>query len=75
MSFIQVIDWVLGPGETYLSSSSDVGDSVTTCELLRKEHEEFELSARVRRFLCGWFFAVERRILLSGGFCDPFVKD
>ena len=45
---IQVIDWVLGPGESYLATSKDIGDSVITCEILRKEHEEFELSARVR---------------------------
>lgn len=44
-----MIDWVLGPGEAYLSTSRDIGDSVITCEILRKEHEEFELNARVRK--------------------------
>ncbi|XP_044173190.1 SEC14 domain and spectrin repeat-containing protein 1-B-like isoform X2 [Acropora millepora] len=42
----KVIDWVLGPGERYLSTSKDIGDSVITCEILRKEHEEFEHNAR-----------------------------
>ena len=48
--YLQVIDWVLGPGERYLSTSKDIGDSVISCEILRKEHEEFELNARVRNF-------------------------
>lgn len=48
---LQVIDWVLGPGERYLSTSKDIGDSVITCEILRKEHEEFEHNARVRQVL------------------------
>lgn len=42
-----MIDWVFGSGEAYLSTSRDIGDSVITCEILRKEHEEFELNARV----------------------------
>ena len=46
---MQVIDWVLGPGERYLSTSKDIGDSVISCEILRKEHEEFEMNARVRK--------------------------
>ena len=57
--YLQVIDWVLGPGERYLSTSKDIGDSVISCEILRKEHEEFELNARVRNFhicvfICTW---------------------
>lgn len=48
---LQVIDWVLGPGERYLSTSKDIGDSVITCEILRKEHGEFEHNARVRQVL------------------------
>lgn len=49
--FIQVTNWVLGPGESYLANSNDIGDSVISCEILRKEHEEFELSARVREII------------------------
>lgn len=49
--FIQVTNWVLGSGESYLANSNDIGDSVISCEILRKEHEEFELSARVREII------------------------
>jgi len=48
MYCVQVTDWVFGPGEAYLSTSRDIGDSVNSCEILRKEHEEFELNARVK---------------------------
>lgn len=54
-----MIDWVFGSGEAYLSTSRDIGDSVITCEILRKEHEEFELNARVSLPLFALIFSVE----------------
>ena len=68
---LQVIDWVLGPGERYLSTSKDIGDSVITCEILRKEHEEFEHNARVRQVLLtscilGGVYMIIARVSLRG---------
>ena len=55
-----MINWVLGSGEAYLSTSRDIGDSVITCEILRKEHEEFELNARVREHLLFYIYFFSR---------------
>lgn len=38
---------MLGPGEDYLKGANAIGDSPKSCEALRREHDDFELSARV----------------------------
>jgi len=45
---LQVVDWILGPGEKLLASQSDIGDSAESAEVLRKRHEELEIKCTVR---------------------------
>ena len=39
---------MLGPGEAYLKATTEIGDSPKSCDALKREHDDFELSARVR---------------------------
>ena len=38
---------MFGTGEAYLFAASAIGDSPKSCEALKREHDDFELSARV----------------------------
>ncbi|KAH3754773.1 hypothetical protein DPMN_189454 [Dreissena polymorpha] len=44
---LQVVEWILGPGEKLLASQSDIGDSAESAEVLRKRHEELEIKCTV----------------------------
>ncbi|KAJ8320412.1 hypothetical protein KUTeg_001999 [Tegillarca granosa] len=40
---INVVNWILGPGEKLLASRVDIGDSYEAADELRKRHEELEI--------------------------------
>ena len=44
---LQVVEWILGPGEKLLASQTDIGDSFETAEILRKRFEELEIKCAV----------------------------
>ncbi|KXJ28019.1 SEC14 domain and spectrin repeat-containing protein 1-B [Exaiptasia diaphana] len=46
IGFYKIVDWILGPGESYLSTSSKIGDSVKSCEFHKRAHDDFESTAR-----------------------------
>lgn len=43
----KIIDWISGPGESYLSMSNKIGDSVKSCEFHKRAHDDFETTAGV----------------------------
>lgn len=47
ISCLQVVEWVLGPGEKLLASQTGIGDSYEAAEELRKRHEEMEIKCTV----------------------------
>src|SRR6218665_2882489 len=44
---VQVVDWILGPGEKLLGSPTEIGNSYRTADDLRKQHEQLELKCAV----------------------------
>ena len=50
--FIQVLDWVTGPGLDQATKSWDIGESVTSAELCRKEHDSLEKATKVQCLVC-----------------------
>ncbi|ESO86303.1 hypothetical protein LOTGIDRAFT_129439 [Lottia gigantea] len=40
---LQVVNWILGPGEKLLASRTDIGDSFESAQELWKRHEEMEI--------------------------------
>ena len=45
--FFQVVDWILGPAEKLMISQTDIGDTYSKAEELRKQHEQLELKCTV----------------------------
>lgn len=43
----QIVDWILGPAERLLTSQTEIGDSHSSADQLRKQHEQLELKCTV----------------------------
>lgn len=47
----QALEWIHDTGEFYLSTHTNVGESLEETEMLLKEHNEFKVTAKVRNWL------------------------
>jgi len=53
MCRVKIVEWILGPAEKLLASQTDIGDSFTAADELRKQHEQLELKCTVStRSIC-----------------------
>lgn len=46
--FIQALEWIHDNGEFYLSTHTSTGSSIQHTQELLKEHEEFQITAKVK---------------------------
>lgn len=54
--FLQALEWIHDTGEFYLSTHTSTGSSIHHTQELLKEHEDFQITAKVR-VVCVWLFA------------------
>ena len=47
MCCVKIVEWILGPAEKLLASQTDIGDSFSAADELRKQHEQLELKCTV----------------------------
>lgn len=47
--FIQALEWIHDNGEFYLSTHTSTGSSIHHTQELLKEHEEFQITAKVNK--------------------------
>ena len=44
---LQVVDWIIGPGEKLLGSQKEIGNNFKAADQFRREHEKLELKCTV----------------------------
>lgn len=64
-SIFKIIDWIFGPGESYLSTSNKIGDSVKSCDYHKRAHDDFEATAGVS------YYNAEADYGRGYGSCNP----